>query len=107
MSNHFHLLLEVPPMPVGGLGDEELLKRLQAIYSEAVVAGGGEGTGGREATAQAGDESMRVARNSCALHLPDARFERVHENAVAALHAVVQPDAPAQRAPCGRSASRA
>jgi putative transposase len=38
MSNHFHILLEVPPMPEGGLGDEELLKRLSAIYSEAVVA---------------------------------------------------------------------
>ena len=38
MSNHFHLLLEVPPMPVGGISDEELLKRLAAIYKEAVVA---------------------------------------------------------------------
>jgi REP element-mobilizing transposase RayT len=38
MSNHFHLLLEVPPMPVAGLTDEELLRRLQAIYSEAFVA---------------------------------------------------------------------
>jgi REP element-mobilizing transposase RayT len=38
MSNHFHLLLEVPPMPVGGISDEELLKRLSAIYTEAVVA---------------------------------------------------------------------
>ena len=38
MCNHFHLLLEVPPMPAGGLSDEELLGRLRAIYSEAVVA---------------------------------------------------------------------
>ncbi len=38
MSNHFHILLEVPPLPAGGLGDEELLKRLSAIYNEAVVA---------------------------------------------------------------------
>ncbi len=38
MSNHFHILLEVPPMPQGGLSDEELLKRLRAIYSEAVVS---------------------------------------------------------------------
>jgi REP element-mobilizing transposase RayT len=37
MSNHFHILLEVPPMPQGGLTDEELLKRLRAIYSDAVV----------------------------------------------------------------------
>ena len=39
MDNHFHLLLEVPPMAEGGLSDEELLKRLSAIYSEAFVAG--------------------------------------------------------------------
>ncbi len=39
MSNHFHSLPEVPPMAEGGLGDEALLKRLSALYSEAVVAG--------------------------------------------------------------------
>ncbi len=39
MSNHFHLLLEVPPMPEGGLSDEMLMKRLGAIQSAAFVAG--------------------------------------------------------------------
>jgi len=39
MSNHFHLLLEVPPMPKDGITDEELLKRLSAISNEAFVAG--------------------------------------------------------------------
>jgi REP element-mobilizing transposase RayT len=39
MDNHFHLLLEVPPMADGGISDEELLKRLSAIYGEAFVAG--------------------------------------------------------------------
>ncbi len=38
MCNHIHLLLEVPPMPAGGLSDTELLERLGAIYSEAFVA---------------------------------------------------------------------
>jgi putative transposase len=38
MSNHFHLLLEVPPIPQGGIADDELLKRLRAIYTEAFVA---------------------------------------------------------------------
>jgi REP element-mobilizing transposase RayT len=38
MSNHFHILLEVPPMPKGGLSDEELLTRLRAIYSDCVVS---------------------------------------------------------------------
>jgi putative transposase len=39
MDNHFHLLLEVPPMADGGISDEELLKRLSALYGEAFVAG--------------------------------------------------------------------
>ena len=39
MDNHFHLLLEVPPMAEGGISDEEMLKRLTALYGEAFVAG--------------------------------------------------------------------
>lgn len=39
MDNHFHLLLEVPPMAATGISDEELLKRLSAIYGEVFVAG--------------------------------------------------------------------
>ena len=38
MSNHFHLLLEVPPMPEAGIPDQELLQRLGVFYSEAQVA---------------------------------------------------------------------
>jgi hypothetical protein len=38
MSNHFHMLLEVPPMPEEGISEEELLKRLRAVYTEAAVA---------------------------------------------------------------------
>ena len=38
MSNHFHLLLEVTPRPSGPLSDEELLKRLGALYPKAFVA---------------------------------------------------------------------
>jgi putative transposase len=38
MSNHIHLLLEIPPMPKGGLSDEQLLERLNAIYGVAQVA---------------------------------------------------------------------
>jgi putative transposase len=38
MSNHFHILLEVPPMPEGGISDLELLKRLSATNTEAFVA---------------------------------------------------------------------
>ncbi|MBC8128416.1 MAG: transposase [Gloeobacteraceae cyanobacterium ES-bin-144] len=38
MSNHFHILLEVPPMPEDGISDEELFERLGVFYSEAQVA---------------------------------------------------------------------
>jgi Transposase IS200 like len=38
MDNHFHIMLEVPPMAESGLSDEELLKRLSAIYGEVFVA---------------------------------------------------------------------
>ena len=37
MSNHFHILLEVTPMPEGVLSDAELLKRLGSIYKETRV----------------------------------------------------------------------
>lgn len=32
MSNHFHILLEVPPLDAGGLSDAALLKRLEVFY---------------------------------------------------------------------------
>lgn len=39
MCNHFHLLLEVPPMAENRITEEVLLQRLSGIYSEAFVAG--------------------------------------------------------------------
>jgi hypothetical protein len=33
-----HVLLEVPPLPAGGLSDGELLRRLRCIYNEPFVA---------------------------------------------------------------------
>jgi REP element-mobilizing transposase RayT len=38
MSNHVHILLEVPPLPAGGFTDAELLARLRASCNEAEVA---------------------------------------------------------------------
>jgi putative transposase len=38
MSNHFQMLLEVTSLPVGGISDGELLKRLSVIYTQAAVA---------------------------------------------------------------------
>ncbi len=37
MSNHFHILLEVPPMPKEGITDAELLGRLGVFYGENYV----------------------------------------------------------------------
>ncbi|MEP4049180.1 MAG: hypothetical protein ABJN80_10075, partial [Luteolibacter sp.] len=34
MSNHFHILLEVPSMEEGGIADGELLGRLGVLYGE-------------------------------------------------------------------------
>lgn len=34
MSNHFHLLLEVPQRPVDGIPDRELLRRIRLLYGE-------------------------------------------------------------------------
>jgi putative transposase len=38
VSNHFHILLEVPPRETLSFNDEGLLKRLGTVYSEAFVA---------------------------------------------------------------------
>lgn len=38
MSNHFHLLLEVPPMPEEGISDEDLVTRIAVTSSPAEVA---------------------------------------------------------------------
>jgi REP element-mobilizing transposase RayT len=38
MSNHFHILLEVTPVPEGGISDEVLFRRLGVFYGEAQVA---------------------------------------------------------------------
>jgi len=37
MSNHYHILLEVPPMPAKGLSDVELPRRLGVLYGEAFL----------------------------------------------------------------------
>jgi len=38
MSNHFHILLEVPARPVGGISDEEILRRFRVVQSADSVA---------------------------------------------------------------------
>ncbi len=38
MSNHIHLLVEVPPPSRDGISDDELLERLSALYGGAFVA---------------------------------------------------------------------
>jgi REP element-mobilizing transposase RayT len=57
MSNHFHILLEVPPVPEAGISDELLLQRLSAIQSEAFVAA----VAGELAEARAAGNERRVA----------------------------------------------
>jgi putative transposase len=67
MCNHFHLLLEVPPVWDTGISDEELLKRLSAIYSEGFVAG--------------------VAQELAATRAAVYAHENARDEALAAIHA--------------------
>ena len=63
MCNHFHILLELPPRLKLALTDEQLLKRLGALYSKAFVATmAKELAGARELVAQgmAADEEAYV-----------------------------------------------
>jgi hypothetical protein len=63
MGNHVHILLEVPPMPEGGLTDEDLLQRLRAIYpADAVTLVAKELQAAREAIRDGlADESYAAA----------------------------------------------
>jgi len=75
MSNHFHLLLEVPPMADGGLSDVELLQRLGGLYSEVVVAGVAAELAEARKSSIGGDDAAGEARVA-AIH---ARFTyRMH-----------------------------
>jgi REP element-mobilizing transposase RayT len=75
MSNHFHLLLEVPPMAQGGISDEELLKRLRAIYNEAQVA---------EVAKELGEARRRMAEG---LAGPQA-VEQIHARFIYRMHSL-------------------
>ncbi len=57
MSNHFHILLEVPPAEALVLDDQVLLKRLSTVYSNAFVAE----VGKEIAEARAGGNDEHVA----------------------------------------------
>ncbi|MEO7098947.1 MAG: transposase [Luteolibacter sp.] len=76
MCNHFHLLLEVPPMAEGGLSDQELLKRLSAIYSEAFVAG---------VAKELADARTEVYREEAGL---DEAVKAIHERVTYRMHSL-------------------
>ena len=73
MGNHVHLLLEVPPLAVGGLTDEELLKRLGAIYPDVEVA----------AVAQELREARQRVRDALA---SERMVARIHERYTYRMH---------------------
>jgi putative transposase len=75
MCNHFHILLEVPPRPKLVLTDEQLLKRLGALYSKAFVATvAKELAGAREWVAQG------IAKDG------DTHVEQIHERFTYRMH---------------------
>ena len=63
MTNHFHMMLEVPRMPEGGISDAELLKRLGVLYPQMVVDGVA-----RELEEARGPESVDPQRSAAAVH---------------------------------------
>ena len=75
MDNHFHLLLEVPPMGEDGLSDQELLKRLAAIYNEAFVEGVAKELGDARSEIYAGetglDEALKAIYDRFAYRMHD------------------------------------
>ena len=84
MDNHFHLLLEVPPMPEGGLSDEELLTRLRALYTEAQVAEvAAEIQAARQLAAEAGGPNGAEAWLA-------ARLAQIHERYTYRMHSLAE-----------------
>jgi putative transposase len=79
MSNHFHLLLEVPLIAESGLADEELLKRLSALYSEAFVAG----VAGELAEARGAGVDLDAAKNG---GLGEAQVAEIHARFTYRMH---------------------
>ena len=73
MDNHFHLLLEVPPMPEGGIADGELLKRLSALYGQAFVEG---------VAKELADTRRKVAEGLC----DGEMVRRIHERFTYRMH---------------------
>jgi putative transposase len=75
MCNHFHLLLEVTPKPKVALTDEQLLKRLGALYSKAYVT-----TVAKEllAARKIVDEGMAING--------EAHVQRIHERFTYRMH---------------------
>ncbi len=75
MSNHFHILLEVPPMKAGGISDETLLGRLAAIYPENFVQGVAD-----ELLAARAEEGLAAGN--------EARVREIHERFTYRMHSL-------------------
>ena len=76
MSNHIHLLLEIVPAATDGLSDEELLRWLRAIHTEAEVA----------EVAEVAEEIWE-ARKTVAKGLADgSRVRAIHERFTYRMH---------------------
>jgi REP element-mobilizing transposase RayT len=75
MCNHFHLLLEVPARPKVPLTDEQLLKRLGALYSKAFVA---------TVAKELADARERVAQGEA--KDGEAYVQRIHERFTYRMH---------------------
>ncbi len=75
MSNHFHILLEVPPIPESGISDQELLKRLGVLNSEKFVAG-------------IADELVAARCEGGLVNGNEARVREIHERFTSRMHSL-------------------
>lgn len=83
MSNHFHILLEVTPVPEGGIADAVLLERLGVFYGEAQVAAIAKEMNEAAAVRERGEFELTPVDASGAALMREEELERARLDAMA------------------------
>ena len=82
MSNHFHILLEVTPVPENGITDAVFLERLGVFYGEAQVAGIVAEMEEAAAVRQRGEFELAAVDKFGAVMTQEEEMERARRDAV-------------------------
>ncbi len=89
MTNHFHILLEVPPLPEGGLSDQELTEHLDHLYSKAFVKQAREELDRDRISAEEAQRSLaegKISRKACERAVD--RYEKLRSKHLNRLHSL-------------------